>query len=213
LGANDPQEKEQDAELASRVLEGDEAAFCALVERLGPGMLRVATSLLGDRGAAEEVVQETWEAALAGLARFEERSSLKTWLFRILVNRARTRRTRDARAVPFSSMEDATQEDSPAVDPSRFLRNGHWGNDTPRAWESDTPERLILLRESRKAIEAALAGLPPAQRAVVTMRDVEGFSSEEVCEALQISEANQRVLLHRGRSKLRAALESLVKAS
>jgi RNA polymerase sigma-70 factor (ECF subfamily) len=213
LGAHDPQKKEQDPELARRVLEGDEAAFCALVERLGPGMLRVATSLLGDRGAAEEVVQETWEAALAGLARFEERSSLKTWLFRILVNRARTRRMRDARAVPFSSMEDATQEDGPAVDPSRFLRNGHWGNDTPHAWESDTPERLILLRESRKAIEASLAGLPPAQRAVVTMRDVEGFSSEEVCEALQISEANQRVLLHRGRSKLRAALESLVKAS
>lgn len=196
-----------EARLVERLVAGEEHAFAALVSKLGPGMLRLASSLLRDRGAAEEVVQETWVAALEGLASFERRSSLKTWLFRILVNRAKTRRARDARTVSLPSMDEPPEEDAPAVDPARFGADGHWSA-PPVAWPGNTPERLVLLAESRAAISEALALLPERQRSVVVLRDVEGWSSEEVRAALDLTEANQRVLLHRGRSRMRAALEA-----
>lgn len=195
-----------DAELLRRIVAGDEAAFTVLIELHHASLVRIARSFVGDGAAAEELAQETWIAVLEGARSFESRSSLKTWIFRILMNRAKTRRARDARTITFSAMEGADGEGGPAVDPSRFDAAGHW-TQPPRRWDDDTPERLLLRGEVLRLIEEAMATLPASQRAVVTLRDVEGFSSEEVCALLELSEANQRVLLHRGRAKLRAALE------
>jgi RNA polymerase sigma-70 factor (ECF subfamily) len=156
---------------------------------------------------AEEVVQETWLGVLRGLDRFEGRSSLRTWVFRIAANIARTRAVRERRSLPFSSLPGA---DEPAVDPDRFLPAGDprfpggWARG-PAAWE--LPEERLLAGETREIIRAAIEALPPAQRLVVTLRDVEGWSADEACAALALTDGNQRVLLHRARSKLRAALE------
>jgi RNA polymerase sigma-70 factor (ECF subfamily) len=190
---------------------GDEAAFLDLVERYTPAMLRLARSFVSDRGTAEEVVQEAWLAVLQGLARFEGRSSLKTWVFQILINRARTRGRRDARSIPFSALAGSeTEAAEPAVDPSRFLPASHptearhWGL-PPRPWPQ-TPEELLLSGEVRERLAAALAELPQAQRVVLTLRDLEGWTAKEVCNVLDVSETHQRVLLHRGRSRVRRAL-------
>jgi RNA polymerase sigma-70 factor (ECF subfamily) len=193
---------------------GDEAAFRELVERYGASLLRVALLFVATRAVAEEVVQETWLAVFAGIDRFEGRSSLKTWLFRILTNRAKTRGVREARSVPFSALAAAeTAGDQPAVEPERFLPldhpqwPGHWsGATSPRSW-ADTPEQRLLGSETQLLIRRTIEGLPPVQRAVITLRDVEGFESDEVCAALDLSDGNQRVLLHRARSRVRAALE------
>lgn len=159
------------------------------------------------RAVAEEVVQETWLAVLTGLERFEGRSTLKTWLFRILTNKAKTRGQREARTLPLSAFAVDGDEDEPAVDIDRFLgpssrHAGHWSA-PPRG----VPEERLLAGEARARIEAAIAALPPNQRAVITLRDVEGLSAEEACSVLGVSETNQRVLLHRARSKVRAAFE------
>jgi len=197
-------EAAREAALLASLREGDEAAFRELLRLYGPSMLRVAQLYVSSRAVAEEVVQEAWLGVLTGLDRFEGRSSLKTWIFRILTNRAKTRGEREGRTVPFSSV--APDDDEPAVDPDRFLASGrwigHWAT-PPRA----VPEERLLAREARDRVEAAIAALPANQRTVVTLRDVEGLSSEEVCSVLDISETNQRVLLHRGRSKVRAAVE------
>ncbi len=170
-------------------------------------MLRVAQMFVRDRATAEEVVQETWLAVLNGIDRFEERSSLKTWLFRILTNRAKTRGQRDGRMVPFSSLAGAGEGDEPSVDPDRFLgpdspHPGAWAA-PPRAW----PQEKVLEHETLDVIHMAIDELPEAQREVIRLRDVEGWSPMEVADALDISDGNQRVLLHRARSKVRAALE------
>jgi RNA polymerase sigma-70 factor (ECF subfamily) len=163
-----------------------------------------------DRGVAEEVVQETWLGVLEGLERFERRSLLKTWIFRILTNKAKTRAVRERRSTPFSSFAPGTDE-GPSVEPERFLDSshavwpGHWAS-PPRSWD-DVPERHLESAEVRGVIEAAIAELPPMQAQVISLRDVAGWSSQEVCDLLDLSEANQRVLLHRARSKVRAALE------
>lgn len=189
----------------------DEAAFSELVDRYGATMLRVASLYVGSRAVAEEVVQETWLAVLQGIDRFERRASFKTWLFRVLTNRAKTRGVREARTVPFTSLAETGVEGyEPAVDPDRFFGAdyrfaGHW-TAYPQRWE-DVPERRLLASETQACIAAAIEALPPTQRAVITMRDVEGWSSEDVCNALELSETNQRVLLHRARSKVRQALE------
>ncbi len=201
-----PPRSPDDAELIARLQRGDERTFAELVGRLSPSMLRLGRQLLGDAAAAEELLQETWAAALDALGDFEARSSLKTWLFKIYLNRCKTRRQRDARQVPFSALDREGDENAPSVDPSRFAADGHWSR-PPHAFDDDTPERIALRAEARARIEEALAMLPEAQRAVVTMRDLFGWESGEVCSVLEISEANQRVLLHRGRSRLRAALE------
>jgi RNA polymerase sigma-70 factor, ECF subfamily len=171
-------------------------------------MLRLAQLIVGRRGLAEDVVQETWIAVLAGIDRFQGRSSLKTWVFRILVNTAKTRATREARTIVFSALDDSSE---PSVDPDRFRGPddrwpGGWVS-SPQRFDS-VPEEQLVANETRAVVDRTLDGLPPAQRMVVTMRDVEGWSAEEVCEALGLSAANQRVLLHRGRSKVRAALEA-----
>jgi RNA polymerase sigma-70 factor, ECF subfamily len=197
----------EDHELVQRLREGDESAFAELIDRYGATMVRVAQMYVRDRATAEEVVQETWLAVLNGIDRFEERSSLKTWLFRILTNRAKTRGERDGRIIPFSSLAGTGEEDEPAVDPDRFLgpdsaEPGAWAA-PPRAW----PQDEVLGRETLEVIEAAIEELPETQREVIRLRDVEGWSPMEVAEALEITDGNQRVLLHRARSKVRAAVE------
>ena len=191
-------------ELVERLREGDEAAFMELVEMYGPSMLRVAMSFVRTRAAAEEVVQDTWVGVLRGIDRFEGRSSLKTWIFRILANTARTRGVREARSIPFSALGG----DEPAVDPERFLGPDH--PHLPGAWAappSEWPAEQLEAKETRELIERTIAELPPQQREVITMRDIEGFDAEETCNALGLTETNQRVLLHRARSRVRRALE------
>jgi RNA polymerase sigma-70 factor (ECF subfamily) len=179
---------------------GDEAAFSALVREYAPAMLRVARLYVGSRAVAEEVVQEAWLGVLNGIGSFEGRSTLKTWIFRILTNIAKTRGQREARSIPFSALGPY---DERSVDPDRFADDGHWAL-PPHSWG---PEEQLLSGEAMRVVEEAIAELPPSQALVITMRDVEGFSAEEARNALDISETNQRVLLHRARSKVRQALE------
>jgi RNA polymerase sigma-70 factor, ECF subfamily len=197
----------QDARLVEGLRRGDESAFAELMRMYGAAMLRVARMYVSSRAVAEEVVQDAWVAVLNGITRFEGRSSLKTWLFRILTNTAKTRGQRESRVVPFSALGGAEEE--AAVDPDRFvgadgLFPGHWSA-PPASWGS--PEASLLDAEALAVVEREIKRLPPAQAAVITMRDVEGFTAEEVCNALEIGETNQRVLLHRARSKVRQALE------
>jgi RNA polymerase sigma-70 factor (ECF subfamily) len=199
-----------DEELLQALRLGDERAFVALVRRYGALMQRVALGYVRTPAVAEEVVQETWCAVLTGLERFEGRAALKTWLFRILTNRAKTRGQREARTVPFSSLCDDEGE-GPSVDPERFLPAdhprwpGHWA--AGPAPGSAVPDERLLAREVRAQIRRAIDELPERQQAVIFMRDVEGWPPEEVCEVLAVSEGNQRVLLHRARSHVRAELE------
>ncbi len=199
-----------DLELLARLRRGDEAAFIQLVERLCGPMLRLAMVHVGNRAVAEEVVQDAWVGVLAQLDRFEGRSSLRTWVLRILVNRARTRAVRERRTLPFSSLDGLDGPGGPAVEPERFLPAGHrwaghWAS-PPRSWR-DLPEERLLSAETRAEVERAVELLPPAQRAVITLRDVEGMTAAETCELLGLTEGNQRVLLHRARSRVRRALE------
>jgi RNA polymerase sigma-70 factor (ECF subfamily) len=187
---------------------GDEAAFVELMRRYGASMLRIAQMYVRSRAVAEEVVQEAWLAVFKGIGRFEGRSSLKTWLFRILTNTAKTRAIREGRSIPFSALA-GDEENGPSVDPERFMGPnerfpGHWSA-PPSSWGE--PEERLGAAETLDVIRAAIDELPPTQALVITMRDIEGLSSEEVCNALDITETNQRVLLHRARSKVRRALE------
>jgi RNA polymerase sigma-70 factor (ECF subfamily) len=193
-----------DASLVAALRQGDETAFTQLVERYHAALLRLARLYVNDTAAAEDVVQETWLGLLRGLDRFEGRASLKTWLFRILVNRARTRAVREARQVPFSSLAPA-DDDGPAVDPSRFHEGGGWAQ--PPQPPDAQPENRLLAGELRGRLGEVIDTLPEQQRTVILLRDVGGLDGPEVAEALGISEGNQRVILHRARSKVRAALE------
>lgn len=196
---------EAERALLARLRAGDEETFTSLVARLHPCFVRLAGVFVGDGAAAEEVAQDAWEGILKGLDAFEGRSTVKTWMFRILVNRAKTRAARDRRMVPFTDLALA-DDPEPAVDPARFAPNGHWSA-PPKAWPEETPEALLLRAETRAFVAEEIGRLPEAQRAVVILRDVEGLDAGEACTLLEISESNQRVLLHRGRARLRAALE------
>jgi RNA polymerase sigma-70 factor (ECF subfamily) len=197
-------------ELLAALRRGDERAFVALVDRHGASMLRLAHVYVRDRAVAEEVVQEAWLGLLRGLDRFEGRSSLRTWLFRIVANLAKTRAVREGRSVPFSTLTDGEHEDvGPAVPPERFRGPddrwaGHWASPP---WEWAHPEEELLSSETRRVIADAVDVLPDSQRLVITLRDIEGWSSAEVCNVLELSETNQRVLLHRARAKVRHALD------
>lgn len=196
-----------DRRLVEALRSGDEAAFASLFKRYHASLLRLAMAFVPSRAVAEEVVQETWLGVLQGISGFEGRSSLKTWIFQILTNRAKSRGAREYRSVPFSPLENpGSSPEEPAVDSAWFMPDGHWVNH-PRLWEEDTPEKLLLSKEARVYIEKAIDALPLNQRKVITFRDVEGLSSEEVCNILELSETNQRVLLHRARSSVRRALE------
>jgi RNA polymerase sigma-70 factor (ECF subfamily) len=203
-----------DSRLLASLRDGDETAFVRLVERYHASLVRLA-GLYVEPSVTEDVVQDTWIGVLRGLDTFEGRASFKTWLFRILVNRARTRAVRDARSVPVSSLvQQETESQEYAVDPARFQSAdgrypGHW---LLKPSADDLPEERLLAGELNDVVRSALAALPPAQSEVVRLRDVEGLSSEEACDLLNLSEGNQRVLLHRGRSKIRAVLEAYVAA-
>lgn len=191
---------------------GDESAFSLLVDRYQTALLRLALAFVSNRAIAEEVVQDTWLGVLGGLGRFEGRSSLRTWIFRILANKAKTRAQREGRTVPFSSLSDLDLElDGPSVEPDRFLPPdhaqwpGHWAT-PPQSWEG-IPEERLLAQETRARIQDAIDALPPLQREVITLRDVEGCTAEEASHILSVTETNQRVLLHRARSRVRGALE------
>lgn len=200
---------QDDRELVERLLKGDEAAFEALVASLHGSMLRFARSFVSKPDVAEEVVQETWLAVLKGLDAFERRSSLKTWIFHILANRARSRATRESRVVPFADLGPPEHDGPEAGEELSFTAVGKW-SEPPPPWQVDTPEALVLRREAVEQLERALEALPPAQRTVVTLRDIEGLTAPEVCNVLQISETNQRVLLHRARTRLRQALNGVL---
>ena len=205
-----------DSQLVAAARAGDESAFVTLVERYHPSLQRLARLYI-EASAVDDVVQDAWIGALHGLAKFEGRSSFKTWLFRILVNRARTRAVRNARTIPMSAfVQEETESQESAVDSARFRPAddrypGHWLPLLKPSAE-DLPEERLLAGELEDLVRNALATLPPAQAEVVRLRDVEGLPSEDVCEVLSLTEGNQRVLLHRGRSKIRAALETYMAA-
>ena len=203
-----PQELDE-SQLLTAIRGGDEAAFTELVGRYHGALRRFARIFGATEAVAEEIVQETWLTALQGLDSFEGRSTFKAWLFGIARNHARRRTERERRTVPFSSLAGDGEPEGPVVDSLRFQGPAanwpdHWSA-APRPWED--PERRLASLEAREHLRVAIAELPERQRAVVVLRDVEGLDSEQVCELLEISEGNQRVLLHRGRSGVRAALE------
>jgi RNA polymerase sigma-70 factor (ECF subfamily) len=205
MGAVDANEQQLVAALRRR----EEAAFAALVKRYHSLMLRVAYAQLNDVAAGEDVVQETWLAVIRGIDSFQGRSSLRTWMFRILTHQASARLERDGRQIPFSALVSAdAAAAAPSVEPSRFLPRKHesrpyfWVSD-PREW----PEDALLAAEVRSVIAEAVRQLPASQRVVITLRDLDGWAPDEVCEALEISDGNQRVLLHRARARLRAVLD------
>jgi RNA polymerase sigma-70 factor (ECF subfamily) len=207
-----------DLTLVTALRSGDETAFTWLLDRYHAPLHRTARMYVATDAQADEVVQETWMAVLRGIDRFEQRSSLKTWLYRILMNIARTHGVRESRTVPFSSAAGAMADGAePTFDPDRFRPPddpdwpGHWAT-LPLDWEHQ-PESRLLAGETLTLVAAIIATLPPAQREVLTLRDVEGWTSVEVCNALGLTETNQRVLLHRGRAKVRRALETYFEGS
>ncbi len=200
-----------ESELVAALRNRDDDAFRHLVEQYHGPLLRLALGYVPSRAVAEEVVQDTFLAVFRGIDAFEGRSSLKTWIYRILLNIARTRGVREQRSIPFASVARVEPGEERAVDPDRFQTEHdrwpqHWTS-FPFAWEH-LPEERLLAAETIDVIRAALDRLPAAQREVLVLRDVLGVSSPEICNALAISETNQRVLLHRARAKLRAALEA-----
>jgi RNA polymerase sigma-70 factor (ECF subfamily) len=200
----------QETDLLAALRRGDEAAFVGLVERYHATMMRLALLYVSSYAVAEEVVQETWMEVFRGLERFEGRAALRTWMFRILTNVAKTRGQREARTVCFSSLGALDDEPAePAVAPERFRASEPWAGNwacAPRSWDA-VPEAQFLSEETRAYIGEAVAALSAGQREVITLRDIEGWTAEEVCAVLGISQANQRVLLHRARSRVRGALE------
>jgi RNA polymerase sigma-70 factor (ECF subfamily) len=201
----------EDLRLVEALRSGNESAFVSLIDKYHASLLRLAMIFVPSLSVAEEVVQETWMGVLNGLDHFEGRSSLKTWIFRILTNRAKTRAQREGRSVPFSSLPQFTDEfEEPAIELERFQRPdqrspGSWVS-FPRSWEG-IPEERVLSQETMARIQEVIDNLPVGQRDVITLRDIEGCTSNEACDLLGVSEANQRVLLHRARCKVRHALE------
>jgi RNA polymerase sigma-70 factor (ECF subfamily) len=199
---------DRDARLLAALRAGDEEAFAGLVRRYHATLKRVARAYVSTDAVAEEVVQETWLAAISGLDRFEQRASLKTWLFHILANKAKSRGVRERRIVPFATLA-RSGDDEPSVPPDRFQQGGdtwpgHWAT-PPRPWED--PERRLQSLEARDRLRAAIGALPEVQQTVLTLRDVEGLEAEEVCSLLDLTDGNQRVILHRARARVRAELE------
>ena len=199
-----------DVQLVRSLRDGDEAVFALLTREYHHSLLRVARIYVSSRAVAEEVVQETWLAVLDGIDRFEGRSSLKTWIFQILSNRAKTRAVRERRSAPFSSLAGEDDAGDAVLDAERFHPpghrwSGHWAA-APLDWRT-LPEERVLGRETLAHVREAIAELPPRQAQVLVLRDVEGWDSDEVCAALGLTDGNQRILLHRARGRVRAALE------
>jgi RNA polymerase sigma-70 factor (ECF subfamily) len=204
-------ERSRDQEIIGALRKGDEHAFKDLFDQTNPMMKRVARGYVDSDAVADEIVQEAWMAVLTAIHRFEGRSALRTWIFSIVINQAKSHSARERRTLPLSCVGTCA-DDQPAVDPDRFQKDddawpGHWAT-PPRPWGK--PDRRLLSLEARSRLKAALAQLPERQRLIVGLRDIEGFSAEEVCDVLDLSQENQRVLLHRGRSRLRAVLGEYV---
>jgi RNA polymerase sigma-70 factor (ECF subfamily) len=202
----------QDDPIVEALRNGDEAAFISLVDRYHASIVRIATLYVHDRAIAEEIAQDTWLGVLKGIGRFEGRSALKTWIFQIMNNIARTRWERESRSLPFSALEDLDGAGAePAIEPARFQPAnhsqwpGHWSA-APQPWAL-SPDEHFLRQELMSCIRKAIEALPDNQRLVIELRDINGWSSEEVCNAIALSETNQRVLLHRARSRVRRAIE------
>lgn len=206
-----PPAQMDETNLVAALREGDEKAFASLIDQYHASLIRLAMLYVSDRAVAEEVAQETWLGVVQGLDKFEGRSSLKTWIFAILTNQAKTRGQREKRSLPFSTLQNLEGEVSePAVEPHRFRSaDDQWAGgwlSHPDGWKN-VPEELFAAQETHAAIQQAIETLLPAQRAVITLRDINGWTAQEVCNTLGVSETNQRVLLHRARSKVRRALE------
>ena len=200
---------QEPSDLYLRLRAGDEQAFSALVRKYQKSLIGVAQTFVRNRATAEEVVQDTWLAVIEGLAAFEGRASLKNWIFAILANKARSRAVRDGRVVAVGSFTEEAEEGEPIIASSRFDSSGGWLS-SPALWDEVTPERVVAGRQIWSHVADAIDGLPPAQRAVLTLRDVEQMDSGEVCKILDITDANQRVLLHRARARIREFIEQLL---
>jgi len=195
------------AELVDALKAGDEGAFQWVVRKHWSGMMRVATSMLGNKSIAVEVVQETWETVLKEISRFRQESSLSTWIYRIMVNRARRTGKKEARSIPLSSFRDRDDDQGPVRAADEFASNGRWKSPV-HGWRMIDPQTEAINKEGIAILAKGLEQLPERQKIIVTLRDVEGLGSKEVCEMLDITEANQRLLLHRGRTRLRHMLEA-----
>lgn len=201
-----------DSLLLARLRKGDERAFNELVDKNHGALIRMALRYVADRDVAEEVVQDTWIAVIDGIKHFEGRSSLSTWMFSILIHKAKDRGVRESRHINFSALESSGEDGSEeAVDPSRFHTSGelagHWAL-PPQPWDEHTPERLLASKQAFQALNQALAELPPGLRDVLMLKDVEGLESDEICERLAITETNLYVRLHRARERVRQSVES-----
>lgn len=190
---------------------GDEEAFDELVTRHHSALIRMAMGYVADREVAEEVVQDTWMAVIEGLGRFEGRSSLRTWIFGIMIHKAKDRGVREKRHTNFSSFESMDEESEETIDPSRFYQSGEWAGHwvfPPQPWDDQTPEKLLASQQAVTAMNRAIEALPPTLKDVLILRDVEGVEAKEACEILKITETNLYVRLHRARERVRQAVET-----
>jgi RNA polymerase sigma-70 factor (ECF subfamily) len=197
--------------LLARLRQGDERAFDELVTRHHSALIRMAMGYVADREVAEEVVQDTWMVVIEGLGRFEGRSSLRTWIFGIMIHKAKDRGVREKRHTTFSSFESADDEGDEAIDPSRFHQSGEWAGHwalPPQPWDDQTPEKLLASQQAVNAMNKAIEALPRTLKDVLILRDVEGVDAKEACEILKISETNLYVRLHRARERVRQAVEA-----
>jgi RNA polymerase sigma-70 factor, ECF subfamily len=192
--------------------DGDQRAYQRLIRRFHGSLVGVAAAIIGSHAQGEEVVQDAWLAVHAGIGRFEGRSSLITWIFSIVLNRARTRASREARTVGLPDFSDGGEPGERAVPLSAFQPDGHWV-ETPHLWDEVSPERIVGGRQLWEHVQQAIERLPAAQRAVLILRDIEQCEAQEACDLLQISAENQRVLLHRARGRIRATIDSLIGAA
>ena len=197
--------------LLTRLRQGDEGAFDELVTRHHSALIRMAIGYVADREVAEEVVQDTWMAVIEGLDRFEGRSSLRTWVFGIMIHKAKDRGVREKRHTTFSTLESINDDSDEAVDPSRFHQSGEWAGHwafPPQPWDDQTPEKLLASQQAVNAMNRAIEELPRILKDVLILRDVEGVDAKEACEILKITETNLYVRLHRARERVRQAVET-----
>jgi RNA polymerase sigma-70 factor, ECF subfamily len=203
----------ENAMLVARLREGDEGAFDELVNRHHSALIRMAMGYVADREVAEEVVQDTWMAVIESLDRFEGRSSLRTWIFGIMIHKAKDRGVREKRHTTFSAFETFDDDDEEIVDPSRFHQSGDWAGHwalPPQPWDHQTPEKLLANQQAVNAMQRAIEALPTTLKEVLILRDVEGVDAKEVCDILKIKETNLYVRLHRARERVRQAVERYV---
>lgn len=211
LSTNDEVVTRDEQQLISRLRKGDENAFDELVNKHHGALIRMAMGHVADREMAEEVVQDTWMAVIESLDRFEGRSSLRTWIFGILIHKAKDRGIREKRHTTFSAFESYNDDSEEAVDPSRFQQSGEWAGHwafPPQPWDEQTPEKLLASQQAVNAMNQAIDALPMTLKEVLILRDVEGVEVKEVCELLKITETNLYVRLHRARERVRQAVES-----